>query len=62
LADTLALSPDDKFVRFAIAYGLSVPFGEGPEVALPSEVEGRPAPQAKAAVGVDYMDSKDAFD
>jgi hypothetical protein len=28
---------DGEFIRFAISYGLSIPFGEGPEIKLPSQ-------------------------
>ena len=35
----LALSGGDKFSRFAVAYGLSVPFGEGPKFQLPSKFD-----------------------
>jgi hypothetical protein len=51
------------FRRFAIAYGLSVPYGEGPDIGLPSqfaEAE-RPRPWQPKGV-VDYLDSKDAYD
>ena len=51
------------FRRFAIAYGLSVPFGEGPDINLPSqftEPESQEPWQPKGVV--DYFDSKDAYD
>ena len=55
---------DTEFYRFAIAYGLSVPFGEGPEVKLPSQFDDIPLPQRqkRAAHIVDYRDSKDVYD
>jgi hypothetical protein len=51
------------FGRFAVAYGLSVPYGEGPNIGLPSEfseVKRRPARQSTHVV--DYFNSKDVFD
>ena len=59
----LILDPEDDYVRFAIAYGLSVPYGAGPDVALPSQIEDGPGPRPRPRGGeVDYQDSKDAFD
>lgn len=54
--------PKSEFIRFAIAYGLSIPFGEGPDIALPSHftVAERPAPKPPSNV-IDYLDSKDAY-
>jgi hypothetical protein len=51
------------FRRFAIAYGLSVPFGEGPEIGLPSQFAEAERPRVRQPRGVvDYLDSKDAYD
>ena len=53
----------DEFRRFAIAYGLSIAFGEGPEIGLPSQfADAPPKPIWKPANVVDYADSKDAYD
>ncbi|MBM6395278.1 hypothetical protein JQC79_05845 [Ochrobactrum anthropi] len=50
------------FNRYAISYGLSVPFGEGPEVGLPSEFTIAERPKVRQLAGVvDYSDSKDVF-
>jgi hypothetical protein len=55
--------PDDEFRRFAIAYGLSVPFGEGPEIRLPGHFKkAEPLPERKTTGIIDYGDSKDAYD
>lgn len=54
---------DESFRRLAIAYGLSLPYGEGPEIGLPSQfapVE-RHKPIKPRGV-VDYFDSKDVYD
>lgn len=54
---------ENEFSRFTIAYGLSVPYGEGPEVALPSVFDYPERPQQQRASGVvDYADSKDVYD
>jgi hypothetical protein len=54
---------DTDFRRFAIAYGLSIPFGEGPEVGLPSQFAEPEAPRLRTLAGVvDYADSKDVYD
>ena len=52
----------NDFNRYAISYGLSVPFGEGPEVGLPSQfaIAEKPEPRQLAGI-VDYADSKDVF-
>jgi hypothetical protein len=50
-----------QYVRFAIAYGLSIPFGEGPEIRLPSQLDPAGAPPRRQA-GVDYRDHKDVYD
>ena len=55
---------DDGFRRLAIAYGLSVPYGEGPEIGLPSHfapVERSLLRQPNGLVDY-YLDSKDAYD
>lgn len=55
--------PYHDFGRFAIAYGLSVPFGEGPEVRLPSEISDAESRKVrKPAAVVSYEDSKDVYD
>ena len=33
---------DNSYRRFAIAYGLSFPLGQGPEIRLPSQVDSTP--------------------
>ncbi len=57
---TLNKIPPKEFHRFAIAYGLSIPVGEAPEVGLPSQ-----APEAEKqpsrSPGVAYEDTKDAY-
>ena len=54
---------DDEFRRFAIAYGLSVPYGEGPEIGLPSQFPKVERPKMRQPKGVvDYLDSKDVYD
>jgi hypothetical protein len=54
---------DAEFIRFAISYGLSIPFGEGPEVRLPSQSSEAPPPPVWRPPGlVDYSDSKDVYD
>lgn len=53
---------EEDFGRFSVAYGLSVPFGEGPEIGLPSEFEDAKRPTAKKPTNVvDYLDSKEAY-
>ena len=55
--------PKKYYHRFAIAYGLSIPIGEGPEIKLPSQVEDfEPLPVNRDDNVVDYMDTKDAYD
>ncbi|NEI81388.1 hypothetical protein ELH18_20170 [Rhizobium ruizarguesonis] len=50
----------DEFIRFAISYGLSFPFGEGPDIGLPSQFgEAEKPRQWKPPGAVDYADSKD---
>ncbi|MER9876812.1 hypothetical protein [Mesorhizobium sp. M0195] len=59
--DMTGLASSD-FRRFAISYGLSIPFGEGPEVRLPSQfADAEPLPVRPNRVA-DYLDSKDAYD
>jgi hypothetical protein len=54
--------PDAEFRRFAISYGLSIPFGEGPEVRLPSQFDEPEQPRPWTLPGVvDYADSKDVY-
>jgi hypothetical protein len=54
---------DGEFIRFAISYGLSIPFGEGPEIKLPSQFSVAPPPPIWNPPGVvDYGDSKDVYD
>lgn len=55
--------PDLEFRRLSIAYGLSVPLGEGPEVRLPSQFKNAPPlPPSKPKHVIDYANSKDAYD
>ncbi len=50
----------DEFIRFAISYGLSFPFGEGPDIGLPSQFGAAEEPRQWTPPGVvDYADSKD---
>lgn len=52
----------DEFIRFAISYGLSFPFGEGPDIGLPSQFGEAEKPRQWTAPGtVDYADSKDVY-
>ncbi|MYA88909.1 MAG: hypothetical protein F4X97_10750, partial [Boseongicola sp. SB0662_bin_57] len=49
--------------RFLIAYGLSVPYGEGPEIGLPSQFDPVPPRAPIRTTGMpDYRDHKDIFD
>lgn len=51
------------FNRFAISYGLAVPFGEGPDIGLPSEfADAEPMKPRELAGVVDYANNKDAYD
>jgi hypothetical protein len=53
---------NDDFTRFAISYGLSVPYGEGPEIGLPSQFAPAEKPRQWTPPGfVDYADSKDVY-
>lgn len=55
--------PDAEFRRFAISYGLSIPFGEAPDVGLPSRFAVAEKLKARTVPGgVDYADSKDVYD
>lgn len=54
--------PGDEFHRFAIAFGLSVPFGEGPEIKLPSQFDEEPVVSELQSHSVTYEDSRDVFD
>lgn len=54
---------EDEFRRFAISYGLSIPFGEGPDIGLPSQFAEAERPSAWRPPGlIDYADSKDVYD
>jgi hypothetical protein len=54
---------DEEFCRFAIAYGLSIPFGEGPEIRLPRHFKkAESLPERRQKGVIDYADSKDAYD
>ncbi len=59
--DMSGLASND-FRRFAISYGLSIPFGEGPEIGLPSQFAEAEAPQTRPLRVASYLDSKDAYD
>jgi hypothetical protein len=52
-----------EYHRFLIAYGLSVPFGEGPDIGLPSQLPEAPPMKATRTGGLpDYGDHKDIYD
>ena len=51
-----------EYHRFLIAYGLSVPFGEGPEFKLPRQVERASRPPKRVPDVPDSLDHKDIFD
>lgn len=54
---------DNEFLRFAISYGLSIPFGEGPDVGLPRQFAETERPKVwQPPHQVDYADSKDVYD
>lgn len=59
----LGAIPENDFHRFLIAYGLSIPYGEGAEVNLPREFDDvdRNA-SIKKMSEFDYENSKDIFD
>jgi hypothetical protein len=54
--------PALAFGRFAIAYGLSIPFGEGPEIGLPRQFKKMGPPPVRPPTAVEYGDSKDVYD
>ncbi|WP_170578457.1 hypothetical protein [Ruegeria arenilitoris] len=55
--------PSSEYHRFLVAYGLSVPFGEGPEIRLPSQFERvKPAKVVSRSDLPDYDDHKAIFD
>ncbi len=59
----LTLMQGADFTRFAVSYGLSIPFGEGPEVRLPSQFAEPEQAKPWSPPGlVNYADSKDVFD
>jgi hypothetical protein len=59
----LGAIPEDDFHRFLIAYGLSIPFGEGAEVNLPRAFKKRkPWKAVKRVASFEYENSKDMFD
>jgi hypothetical protein len=60
--DMGAIQPS-AFRRFAIAYGLSVPHGEGPEIRLPSQIADLETPIQRRRMKniVEYEDIKDAY-
>lgn len=52
----------EHFARFAVAYGLSFPDGEGPEFKLPSQFdEPDPSTGPQPTAPVDYADHKDVY-
>ena len=52
-----------EYHRFLIAYGLSIPFGEGPDIGLPSQFEKLGPIRATGSIGLpDYADHKDIYD
>ncbi len=53
---------EEAFRRFAIAYGLSIPYGEGPEISLPSEFEPVERKKPREQDVVEYIDTKDVYD
>ena len=48
--------------RFTIAYGFSVPYGEGPDTSLPSNINPVEIQKVKNATVPNYLDSKDVYD
>jgi hypothetical protein len=59
----LSLRDGDDFTRFAISYGLSIPFGEGPQIRLPSQFTKAEGPKPWTPPGlVSYADTKDVYD
>jgi hypothetical protein len=60
---TMRESDGGGFTRFAISYGLSIPFGEGPEIRLPSQFAEPEKPKQWLPPGViNYADSKDVYE
>jgi len=58
----LTLKNSDDFTRFAISYGLSVPFGEG-DFRLPSQFAEAEKPRDWMPLDViSYADTKDVYD
>ena len=54
---------ESEYHRYLIAYGLSVPLGEGPDFSLPSQHHIPPPIKTKqSGPGYDYSDTKDMFD
>jgi hypothetical protein len=57
---------ESVFHRFLIAYGLSVPFGEGADINLPKSIPDYepppPDPESPSRVKLEYENSKDMFD
>lgn len=58
----LRVPEGNDFTRFAISYGLSIPFGEGPDIRLPSQFADAEKPRQWEPSVVSYSDSKDVFD
>jgi hypothetical protein len=59
----LALNEGDEFTRFTISYGLSIPFGEGPDFRLPSQfADAEKSRQWVPPHVISYADSKDVYD
>jgi hypothetical protein len=59
----MGVSDEGDFTRFAISYGLSIPFGEGPEIRLPSQfADAEKPPQWVPPGGINYADSKDVYE
>lgn len=59
--DLRSIAPED-YHRMLVAFGLSVPFGEGPEVRLPSRFEVVKPKRRKRSDIPDYADHKAMFD
>ena len=59
--DLRSIAAED-YHRFLIAFGLSVPFGEGPEVRLPSRFDDVEIKKPRATGIPDYEDHKAMFD
>ena len=55
--------PSSYFAPFSVAYGLAVPYGEGPEIGLPSQFGETqpPLPNPREDV-ISYENSKDVYD